>query len=175
MIISIHPFSGKHFFFLIPKIFCFRLFFENRFEARLDQGAILKKIMESIKGFLYLQNPLLCAQFFVCACALYFDYVKFRCCFAIFLDLVTDANFDVTANGLSLQAMDSSHVSLVALFLRADGFEVLNLICCENVCVCLFLFVYLFIYLVIYLFNYLLIYYLFIYLFVVYFCLFTCY
>jgi proliferating cell nuclear antigen len=57
------------------------------FEARLDQGAILKKIMESIK------------------------------------DLVTDANFDVTANGLSLQAMDSSHVSLVALFLRADGFE----------------------------------------------------
>jgi proliferating cell nuclear antigen len=38
-------------------------------------------------------------------------------------DLVTDANWDVNENGISLQAMDSSHVSLVALLLRADGFE----------------------------------------------------
>jgi len=38
-------------------------------------------------------------------------------------DLVTDANFDCTSNGLSLQAMDSSHVSLVSMILRADGFE----------------------------------------------------
>jgi len=37
---------------------------------------------------------------------------------------VTDgANFDCSSTGISLQAMDSSHVSLVALFLRADGFE----------------------------------------------------
>lgn len=38
-------------------------------------------------------------------------------------DLVTDANFDCTATGFSLQAMDSSHVSLVSLTLRSDGFE----------------------------------------------------
>jgi len=38
-------------------------------------------------------------------------------------DLVTDANFDCSATGISLQAMDSAHVSLVSLLLRADGFE----------------------------------------------------
>jgi len=57
------------------------------FEARLVQGSLLKKVLESIK------------------------------------DLVTDANFDCSGNGFALQAMDSSHVSLVALLLRADGFE----------------------------------------------------
>ena len=57
------------------------------FEARLVQGSLLKKVLESIK------------------------------------DLVTDANFDCSANGFALQAMDSSHVSLVSLLLRNDGFE----------------------------------------------------
>jgi proliferating cell nuclear antigen len=38
-------------------------------------------------------------------------------------DLIEDANFDCNASGFSLQAMDSSHVSLVCLNLRADGFE----------------------------------------------------
>ena len=38
-------------------------------------------------------------------------------------DLVTEANFDCTGTGISLQAMDSSHVSLVGLLLRADGFD----------------------------------------------------
>lgn len=38
-------------------------------------------------------------------------------------DLVTDANFDCSSTGFSLQAMDSSHVALVALLLRSDGFE----------------------------------------------------
>jgi len=56
------------------------------FEARLNQGMILKKLLESIK------------------------------------DLVTEANFDCSSAGMSLQAMDSSHVSLVALFLRKEGF-----------------------------------------------------
>lgn len=36
---------------------------------------------------------------------------------------VTDANFDCSGAGISLQAMDSSHVSLVSLLLRSDGFE----------------------------------------------------
>lgn len=38
-------------------------------------------------------------------------------------DLVTDANFDCTKTEFNLQAMDSSHVSLVALTLKNDGFE----------------------------------------------------
>merc|ERR1712086_274381 len=38
-------------------------------------------------------------------------------------DLVTEANFDCSTTGISVQAMDSSHVSLVALLLRADGFD----------------------------------------------------
>jgi proliferating cell nuclear antigen len=38
-------------------------------------------------------------------------------------DLVTDANFDCTTSGISLQAMDSAHVSLVSLLLRADSFD----------------------------------------------------
>jgi proliferating cell nuclear antigen len=57
------------------------------FEARIDNGGILKKIMESVK------------------------------------DLVNEANFDCSSTGVSLQAMDSSHVSLVALHLRSDGFS----------------------------------------------------
>jgi proliferating cell nuclear antigen len=38
-------------------------------------------------------------------------------------DLVTEANFDCSSTGVTLQAMDSSHVSLVTLNLRAEGFE----------------------------------------------------
>jgi len=57
------------------------------FEARLIEGSLLKKVLESIK------------------------------------ELVNDANFDCSPNGFSLQAMDSSHVSLVALSLKSDGFE----------------------------------------------------
>jgi len=57
------------------------------FEARLLQGSILKKLMDSVNG------------------------------------LLTDANFDCSSSGITLQAMDSAHVSLVALFLRADGFH----------------------------------------------------
>jgi len=37
-------------------------------------------------------------------------------------DLVEHANFDCTEEGIALQAMDSSHVSLVNLFLNKDGF-----------------------------------------------------
>jgi proliferating cell nuclear antigen len=38
-------------------------------------------------------------------------------------DLVTDVNIDATPTGLSLQAMDSSHVALVNLSLSMEGFE----------------------------------------------------
>jgi len=57
------------------------------FEARLLQGGILKKLMDSVSG------------------------------------LLTDANFDCSSSGISLQAMDSAHVSLVALMLKAEGFH----------------------------------------------------
>ena len=57
------------------------------FEARLVQGLILKKLLESFK------------------------------------DLVTEGNLDCSSTGISLQAMDSSHVSLVDVNLRAEGFD----------------------------------------------------
>lgn len=57
------------------------------FEARLVEGALLKKVMDSIK------------------------------------DLLNEAIWEASANGLCLQAMDSSHVALVSLLLKSDGFE----------------------------------------------------
>lgn len=53
----------------------------------MQQGALLKKILESIK------------------------------------DLVNDANFDCSDQGIALQAMDNSHVALVSMLLRSDGFD----------------------------------------------------
>jgi proliferating cell nuclear antigen len=38
-------------------------------------------------------------------------------------ELVTDINLEVSSNGISLQAMDSSHVALVTLNLTSEGFE----------------------------------------------------
>ena len=38
-------------------------------------------------------------------------------------ELVTEVNFEVTSEAISLQAMDASHVALVALMLRASEFE----------------------------------------------------
>ncbi|KJE94486.1 proliferating cell nuclear antigen [Capsaspora owczarzaki ATCC 30864] len=38
-------------------------------------------------------------------------------------DLITEANLEISSGGISLQGMDSSHVSLVALLMRSDGFS----------------------------------------------------
>ena len=38
-------------------------------------------------------------------------------------DLVPNANWDCAGTGITVQAMDSSHVSLVSLSISADGFE----------------------------------------------------
>lgn len=57
------------------------------FEARLEQGVILKKIIDSLK------------------------------------DLVKTVNIDTTEGGISMQAMDSSHVALVSLQLKEYGFK----------------------------------------------------
>ena len=37
--------------------------------------------------------------------------------------LVNEVNLEATSNGLSLQAMDSAHVSLVSLNMKEEGFE----------------------------------------------------
>jgi len=51
------------------------------------------------------------------------DAHVFRKIFEAAKELLEDASFDCTSEGLSLQAMDAIHVSLVALELRAEGFE----------------------------------------------------
>lgn len=38
-------------------------------------------------------------------------------------DLLGEATWDCAATGMSLQAMDTAHVSLVSLNLRSDGFD----------------------------------------------------
>merc|ERR1712039_590773 len=57
------------------------------FEARLVQGNLLKKVLESLK------------------------------------DLLNEATWDCADTGIQLQAMDNSHVSLMSVLLRADGFD----------------------------------------------------
>ena len=38
-------------------------------------------------------------------------------------DLLKEGSFDCADSGIQLQAMDNSHVSLVSLNLRSDGFD----------------------------------------------------
>jgi len=57
------------------------------FEARLVQGSLLKKILESVK------------------------------------DLLRQATWDCSDTGIQLQAMDTSHVSLVSINLDREGFD----------------------------------------------------
>jgi len=57
------------------------------FEARLVQGNLFKKLLESVK------------------------------------ELLNEATWDCSDTGIQLQAMDNSHVSLVSVNLRADGFD----------------------------------------------------
>lgn len=38
-------------------------------------------------------------------------------------EIVDEANFDCSAKGIALEALDTSHVSLVNLNLKSDGFE----------------------------------------------------
>lgn len=84
-------------------------------EARLEQAAILKKVSIQPLPFypflsVYLSSPLLTAR------------VSFQVVDAI-KDLVQDCNFDCNDSGIALQAMDNSHVALVSMMLKADGFS----------------------------------------------------
>lgn len=47
----------------------------------------------------------------------------FKRIFDVIKDLIEDTNFQCSPDGLFLQAMDSSHVALIALTLRSEGFE----------------------------------------------------
>lgn len=38
-------------------------------------------------------------------------------------ELVTECNLDCNDSGIALQAMTNSHVALIALMLRSDGFD----------------------------------------------------
>ena len=44
-------------------------------------------------------------------------------CVEAMKDFVSECNFDCNADGISAQGMDGSHVSLVFLLLKADGFD----------------------------------------------------
>ena len=51
------------------------------------------------------------------------DVVVFKKIIDSLSSLVNEVNLEATSNGLSLQAMDSAHVSLVALSMKEEGFE----------------------------------------------------
>lgn len=51
------------------------------------------------------------------------DAANFRRLIEAIKDLVKNANIDVSPNGMSIQAMDSSHVALVSLNMKQNGFE----------------------------------------------------
>ena len=51
------------------------------------------------------------------------DVVVFKKIIDSLSSLVTEVNLEATSNGLSLQAMDSAHVSLVSLNMKEEGFE----------------------------------------------------
>ncbi|KAG2351614.1 hypothetical protein BDR07DRAFT_1442978 [Suillus spraguei] len=71
-------------------------------EARLQEAALLKRLLDSIK------------------------------------ELVTDANFECNEEGINLQAMDNSHVALVAVKLDATGFKKYRFLKCakdDDICI----------------------------------------
>ena len=51
------------------------------------------------------------------------DVVVFKKIIDSLSNLVSEVNLEATSTGLSLQAMDSAHVSLVSLCMKEEGFE----------------------------------------------------
>jgi proliferating cell nuclear antigen len=82
-------------------------------EARLEQAIVLKKVRILLAdgcngGFLLLLRLTVIVRIQVV------DAIK---------DLVQDCNFDCNDSGIALQAMDNSHVALVAMHLKTEGFQ----------------------------------------------------
>ena len=48
---------------------------------------------------------------------------EFKKIFEAIREIVNEGNFDCSHNGIAMQAMDSSHVALVALMLRSEAFQ----------------------------------------------------
>lgn len=90
-------------------------------EARLEQAAILKKV----RLFFFFPFPICPLSNFVASLPSSLadrPRVPFQVVDAI-KDLVQDCNFDCNDSGIALQAMDNSHVALVSMMLKADGFS----------------------------------------------------
>jgi proliferating cell nuclear antigen PCNA len=86
------------------------------FEARLEQGGLLKKARFESAAIAARTSGGSSGSSLEAAIARAQVLEAVR-------ELITEGNFEVSSGGLSLQAMDSSHVSLVALNLRSDGFS----------------------------------------------------
>ena len=68
------------------------------------QASLLKKVIPALREL----------AAFALTCLQVVDAIK---------DLVQDCNFDCNDSGIALQAMDNSHVALVSMMLRAEGFS----------------------------------------------------
>ena len=76
-------------------------------EARLEQATVLKKVRTAVFTF---EQP---STVLTLSFSKVVDAIK---------DLVQDCNFDCNDSGIALQAMDNSHVALVAMHLKTEGF-----------------------------------------------------
>ena len=90
------------------------------FEARLVQGNLLKKVIHDafIEGTIYFKVlPHLKSILLILSTYHWYQVLE------SLKDLLTEATWDCADTGIQLQAMDNSHVSLVSVNLRADGFD----------------------------------------------------
>lgn len=79
-------------------------------EARLEQASILKKV----RNWILRHKMIVCIGRSNLFAGQVVDAIK---------DLVQDCNFDCNDSGIALQAMDNSHVALVSMMLKAEGFS----------------------------------------------------
>ena len=80
-------------------------------EAKLAEAGTLKKLLDgkSLTHIIRVFHPSDASFSFLLSSAI--------------KELVTDANFECNEEGINLQAMDNSHVALVAVKLLANGFK----------------------------------------------------
>ena len=59
------------------------------------------------------------------------DCIIFKKLIESIKDIINEASWDCSSKGMSLQAMDSSHVALVSIYLNCEWFK--DYICTDNV------------------------------------------
>jgi hypothetical protein len=74
-------------------------------EAKLSEAGVLKKLLDGKRLYCYFPSSFVLISF---------SAIK---------ELVTDANFECNEEGINLQAMDNSHVALVAVNLESKSFK----------------------------------------------------